>query len=544
MSTTYPIAITIDTLQTALRETHDVVWQELGRNCDLRSADDTAQAVLFEMALNGQSHVEMRARLRQSAEWTARASAAIDAIYVEELGRHADDGGLAGYIAFMRETVASIEEVRARIHASAEAVGYRDHSKVRNPLGRLHVEAVSARDPDYPLATWHPLVNEFGRIVRMVGCTNFCAIRDKVDRLLHPNGKLLWTQDMDDAVRYGFNAIDCYRALGFDGDGTQDTGYFKGRGVSPLWLPEHLPEFLHEADVRGLGIILSCGHKNVTQAERLRWERAWMEAAVAYRKAHVVKMVIGDNEAFQNADFRLSPEQLEVYRQLQAMMRDVMGDDCPLFACGAPESEGTDDVLNVATPFAQVVSVHVARDEDKMVRRTFNAVYDDNKWRVRRHWSFDEPTPIAGGPDDFMGITSFGRQVAQAGMSIAVGGTYVYFDGWDVKSTEPLTADAPTFFTMAKFLDAIPIDVVRSKRIPGGRIWWWELPDGRWMTIADELWGAGALVAPPGVTINRWQAHGPFNTVINGAGPLFDGREFNPVLRPGWGGAIFIEASA
>lgn len=406
------------------------------------------------------------------------------------------------------------------------------------PLGPSHVLPVPLNDPAYPKATWYPLADSKNRLQRRIGCQRFVTGRHVHDG--NPRG----TQDMRAARQAGYDLFLTYRALGFDRavdkSLANDDGYFAGTGMNPWWGEDVIPELAAFAQTIGLKLVLSCGHKNNSQPERLEWEGRWMRAVERWGLSQVIHAVIGDNEGFQNSDFGYNdPRQFETYRQIQALMQATMH-PCPLFACGAPASEATDEMLKVAQPYTQFVSVHVDRTEEASTRHTFNCVYDDNQWRIHQHYSFDEPIPLAPPSDqDFSPTYNPGRQFGTLAMSSMVAGTVVYFDGDDVFCRYSI-GRAPTFWTAPSMLKQIPPDVARAQRVPNAPIWWWRFPDGRLATVVDELWDPQdrVLTVPQGVTLGQWRAWGPFNGHLDGYGNGLYQRLHTE--NPGWGGALLI----
>lgn len=408
-------------------------------------------------------------------------------------------------------------------------------------------EEWAAKHPPYP-QVHHPLVGPI-RIVAgvegklgfgddtgpktLVGCSNFCALRDLHDNLQY-DGTPLWEHDLNLAVANDYQYTRTFRVLGFDGKGVGpdlvDGGWFKGRGVSPWWGPDALITYAGGCKVRGMRIQLSCGHQGWTYAERMAWERMVLEKIHAAGLDQVFWWIDGDNEYWQNAEGRNSDEQIAFYHQWRDMGRGIL-DPAPFFVCGAPEDESPANALRAS--MGGVVELHTSRDPDKLIKRPFSVWYQEGHiGALRLAVCFGEPAPFAGGPGDFAPTDSPGRQFAMLAMGAIIGGATTYFDGWDVASSEPLDVDAPTFRTAALWIHAIiPDDIVSWEHVPGGRFYWWRKPRTKqFITVFDELWGGWDQ---PPLPIAEWTAYGPGNAV--------HGPNTGPITLPaGFGGAVVV----
>ena len=375
---------------------------------------------------------------------------------------------------------------------------------------------------DHPAAQTHSYRDDTGPR-RVLFCSNFCALRDCYDN--NP----VWISDLDTIVRAGYQGVRIFRILGE----SDFSGYFAGRTVQPSWGPVTLVKYAKACRERGLRLQLSAGHQWEHQEfERLPWERSWAEMIQAEGLAEVISLIEGDNEYWQNATWRDSDEQIALYGQMAQMFRQVLN-PAPFFACGAPENEAPDKIYRAST-HSDVCEIHTSRDPDKQVRRPFSIWYwEGNPGIFPKPYWHGEPTPFDGGPDDFMPTPSAGRQIAQFAISQLTGGAVSYFDGWDVRSVEPIDADALTFWTAPQFLMALPEDVATWGHVPGGKVWWWSGPGKRFATVFDEQWGEAAMESPK--PVGAWKAYGPRNTIIDGSGSVTYAK-----LGTDWGGALVV----
>jgi hypothetical protein len=78
---------------------------------------------------------------------------------------------------------------------------------------------------------------------------------------------------------------------------------------------------------------------------------------------------------------------------------------------------------------------------------------------------------------------------------------------------------------------ALPENVAQATHVPGGFIWWWQLPDGRFATVVDaEYWGPSALTPPK--PVKSYTVIGPGWTTRDGTG--------TPVLTAGEDAALIV----
>jgi hypothetical protein len=93
---------------------------------------------------------------------------------------------------------------------------------------------------------------------------------------------------------------------------------------------------------------------------------------------------------------------------------------------------------------------------------------------------------------------------------------------------------------VASLLRLLPRNVGESGHVPGGNIWWWELPDGRIATVCSELWLDGPKGEPikPPVPVRQFLLVGP-----NWEAQEFQGSPTMAHLR-GKGGALIIAERA
>jgi hypothetical protein len=375
----------------------------------------------------------------------------------------------------------------------------------------------------HPSAKTHSYADDTGPR-RVLFCSNFCALRDFRD------SRDLALSDLDIAVRAGYQGIRIFRILGE----SDTSGYFAGRAVLPEWSPDILVEYAYECQKRGLRLQLTSGHQWTSTTTRLAWERGWMRKLHAAGLDGVVALVEGDNEYWQNAWQRNSDAQIAEYGELAAIVRSTLS-PAPFFACGAPENESPDLIYRAST-HSDVCEIHTSRDVDKMVKRPFVTWYwEGDPGHFPKPYWHGEPTPFAGGPDDFMGTDNPGRQIAMFAIMQLTGGAVSYFDGWDVRSREPLDIDAQTFVTAPLFLSALPEDVATWGHVPGGNIWWWQGPGKRFATVVDEQWGPVSETLFPPKPLGAWKAYGPNNGVIDGQGTIT--RQHLPL---GFGGALIV----
>jgi hypothetical protein len=123
-------------------------------------------------------------------------------------------------------------------------------------------------------------------------------------------------------------------------------------------------------------------------------------------------------------------------------------------------------------------------------------------------------------------------------MAQLTGGALTYFTGESVRGRSLFNTDmgplnitrALGFDKVPQLLSHLPENVANSSHVPGGNIWWWMLPDGRFATVADEMWGPSAL-KPPRIVKNYLKI-GPNWSVTEGTGA--------PTLQPEEGGALFV----
>lgn len=426
----------------------------------------------------------------------------------------------AGYKPYTRHGVLIRAGIDRQIRIGYPPDPSRKGDTLLPPLEPL-VETVSRalvgplRVMNHPEARTHSYADDTGPR-RVLFCSWFCALRD------WRNDQAAAEAVLDRIVLAGYQGIRLFRVLGE----SDASGYFAGRAVLPEWSVEALLGFAQACQARGLRIQLTCGRQWGT-AERMAWE---IRCASAVRDAGLslsIALWEGDNEYWQNAPMWNSDEQIAFYGQLFAMVRGTLN-PAPFCACGAPENESPAFLYRAAS-HSDILEKHGLRDEDRCVKRAFTPWYwegDPGHFPVPM-WE-GEPKPYVG-PDAFMGTTSSGRVVAVQAMNQLVGNAVTFFSGEAVRGVDPTIA--PGFTTVPLLLSALPENVAQATHIPGGLIWWWQLPDGRFATVVDaEFWGPSALTPPRPV---KWhQVIGPGWAVRDGIGA--------PVLQAGDGAALVV----
>jgi hypothetical protein len=395
------------------------------------------------------------------------------------------------------------------------------HGDTVLPAPELLVQTVSRalvgplRVVHHPASKTHSYADDTGPR-RIVFCSWFCALRDWRDNQANAEAVL------DRIVLAGYQGIRILRVLGE----SDVSGYFAGRAVLPEWSIGALLGFGRACQDRGLRLQLSCGRQWGT-VERMAWETRCAQALQAAGLAQTIALWEGDNEYWQNAPMRDSDEQIAFYGQLFAMVRSTLG-PAPLCACGAPANEDPANLYRAAT-HSDILEKHGMRDEDRCVKRGFTPWYweGDPGHFGKPMWE-GEPKPYVH-RDAFMGTTSQGRIVATLAMNQLVGNAVTFFSGEAVKGSDP--TNAPGFADVPLLLSALPENVAKASHVPGGNIWWWGLPDGRFATVVDaDYWGPSALGAPR--PVKNYQVIGPNWAVREGTGA--------PVLQPGDGAALVV----
>ncbi len=366
----------------------------------------------------------------------------------------------------------------------------------------------------HPASRTHSYADDSGPR-RVLFCSWFCALRDFRDNQAHAEAVL------DRIVVAGYQGVRILRVLGE----SDTSGYFTGRAVLPEWSIEALVVFLRACEARGLRVQLSCGRQWSTTT-RMVWERRCAEAVQLAGVAGVIALWEGDNEYWQNAPMRDSDEQIAFYGKLFAMVRAILR-PTPFCACGAPPNENP-EALYRAAMHSDILEKHGMRDQDRCVKRAFTPWYwegDPGHFPVPM-WEGEPIPPVH--PDAFMGCAVPGRIVATLAMNQLVGNAVTYFSGEAVRGTDPTIAEG--FDEVPQLLSALPENVAQATHVPGGNIWWWALPDGRFATVVDaDYWGPSALTPPKPVA--SYQVIGPGWTSRNGAGA--------PAL-PGEGAALVV----
>lgn len=383
----------------------------------------------------------------------------------------------------------------------------------------------------HPASKTHSYADDTGPR-RVLFCSWFCALRD------WRNDPVKAATVLDRVVLAGYQGVRMYRVLGE----SDSSGYYAGRATLKDWAIPVLLEFLKACEDRKLRVQLSCGQQWGT-VERLAWERQCLAAIQAAGRAGVIALYEGDNEPHRNAPMRDSDEQYAFYRDLFAMVRSTLR-PTPFCACGAPANEDPTNLYRAAQ-HSDVLEKHGMRDEDRCVKRGFTPWYwegDPGHFGMPM-WE-GEPVPPPAPDASFMPTNSPGRLVATLAINQLVGNAVTFFSGQAVRNfaqhrpygetwMPPFLElwDTPAFDAVPKLLAYLPEDVAKATHVTGGNIWWWQLSDGRFATVADgDYWGPSAL-APPR-PVKSYQVIGPGWTVREGTGA--------PMLQPTDGAALII----
>lgn len=439
-------------------------------------------------------------------------------------------------------------DVRRKILLLGDADGV---TPFKDPLkGRLHKLLIPIADPHYPPHVIHCFGDESGRVRRVLGCTSFCLVTD-------------WKYQRDVAqadIRYAakyFHYIRAGRRIGESADG----GYFGARSVLEPWATPMLCEAIEYGAQFDMRWQLTLGYQFTSIQQQLDYEGN-LGHELQRRGLAPYIFLIEENEPWQNSWLKRDPEEWaaqneRIDRQYKAIMNPA-----PWFAPGAPQDESPHLILK-HTGRDRVCEIHTNRERALMLKRVHalhymeghpgyvvteepegsgNKVLHDGVWYV-----LGEPTPAAGGPDDFMGTPDVGAQVAQHFMHYQIGGPSTYFDGWDVRSPEPLWADAPTLESIPMFARNVPEDACTWPPLHGGSIWHWNKPDTNIvLTVIDEGWyrdqETGKVTYRSPRPWLRWTAYGSTvdangkpvegGCMIEGTGPL--------VLPAGFDGAAVM----
>jgi len=110
-----------------------------------------------------------------------------------------------------------------------------------------------------------------------------------------------------------------------------------------------------------------------------------------------------------------------------------------------------------------------------------------------------------------------------------VGNAVTFFSGDAVRGRDPSVSIG--FADVPRLMLALPENVAQATHVPGGNIWWWLLPDGRFATVVDgDYWGPSSLTPPK--PVKDYQIIGPGWTVRDGTGA--------PKLEPSDGAALIV----
>ena len=416
----------------------------------------------------------------------------------------------------------------------------------RDLRGRLRKRVVNIHDPHRPDAVVNCWADDTG-IRRVLGCSDFCLATD------WQYNRALAQHDISYAAQF-YHYIRAFRRLGESATG----GYFGPRSVLMPWCINALCEAIEFGAQYDMRWQLSHGYQYTSEQERLDFEGG---LATELQRRGLAKFLFAweiDNEYWQNGWLR---GDLDRQRQegllVEKLLRSIL-DPCPYVMMGAPENEGPDLILkSLLTDW--VSEIHTARDRDWMVKHVFATWYMEGHpgqlvvANVDAHnqptgsytiypgppYIYGEPTPMAGGPDDFMGTPDPGAQFAMNAMGTQCGGAVTYFDGWDVRSAEPIEADAPTFESWPKFIANIPEDACTWPPVHGGSIWHWGKPNtNEFVTVMDAQWYGGYFPPKP---VAEWTAYGvqrDEQSNFHDGGTVIGPKKGKITLPPDFGGAL------
>lgn len=351
---------------------------------------------------------------------------------------------------------------------------------------------------------------------RVLFCSWFCALRDWRDDSVAASAVL------DRISAAGYQGIRIFRFLGE----SDTSGYFKGRAVLPEWSIGALLEFAAACQSRGLRLALTSG-RQWSYSEWMAWEVNCANAVQAAGLGLVISLWEGTNEGWQNAPGRNSDEQIAFYGRLFAMVRSTLS-PAPLCACGAPENENPENLYRWST-HSDICEKHGKRDEDVCIKRGFTVWYwEGNPGHFGKPFWEGEPVGPPS-PDAFMPCDSPGRVFGTLAMNQLVGSAVSFFSGDAVRGRDPSVSLG--FSEVPKLMLALPENVAQATHVPGGFIWWWQLPDGRFATVVDaEYWGPSSLTPPK--PVKSYTVIGPGWTTRDGTG--------TPLLQAGEDAALIV----
>lgn len=377
----------------------------------------------------------------------------------------------------------------------------------KRPLkGGIKKFTVSIKDPYRPDAVVNCWGDDTG-VRRLLGCTNFCAATDMKYNV--PLAK----HDIDYAARY-YHYKRSMRRIGESATG----GYFGPRSALMPWcIPEfwNCVEYGAKHDMRWQ---VTHGYQYTSEQERIDFEGEWARHGQERGLSKYIWLVEIDNEYWQNGWLRWDLDKQRQEGLLVEKLWKSIFNPAPYICMGSAANEAPDLILKSLLR-DYVCEIHTARDREWMVKHVFSTWYmeghpgsivvkDGDSYIIYRGapYCYGEPTPMAGGPDDFMGTKDPGAQLAMSAMGGQCGGAVTYFDGWDVRSDEPIEADAPTFETFPTFMLNIDEDACTWPPVHGGSIWHWGKPEtDTFVTVMDELWYGGYYPPRP---VAEWTAYG------------------------------------
>jgi len=359
----------------------------------------------------------------------------------------------------------------------------------------------------------------------------------------------IWRDDRDRALRTldtlaeaGYQGIHTMRALGADENrGDDDSPWWAGRTVNPAWAIDALVGLIGASHERGLGVELSLGHRFVRPREdRLDYTTRFCEAIHAAGLDEAIRFWIGGNEFYQNAEFGVSQQQIDIFKEEFAIVKRILS-PAPLCAngdAGANEDPDVHDGAGNVVPGglrwgaknSDLTVVHGTRDMPAAVKRAFGLWYfEGNPGSWPTAFLQDEPT----GPGEGVSVARCddpGYLAALYGMILLTGQALCAVNGAGIWFRRDLDAD-PWFREIPHWLAELPQDVASWDHEPGGHIWWWRGPSNRYATVTVEGWDP----TPPR-PLAAWKVIGPGGGIQEGAG----NDAFLRALKPGYHGALVV----
>lgn len=406
----------------------------------------------------------------------------------------------------------------------------------------LQKATINIRDPYRPDAVVNCWKDQTGKIRRPLGYSDFTVATD-----MHYDMPLA-KHNISYAAKFYHYCRDLRRV----GE-SAISGYFRERAALMPWCIQSFWDAVEYGAQFNMHWQVSHGYQYTSDQERTDFEGEWAHHGQNRGLAKYIWVVELDNEYWQNGWKRWDlDKQHEEGVRIRNLWKTIFN-PMPFVCMGAPSSEGP-DLIEKSLLEDWVCDIHSARDREWMIKHAFGLWYMEGKpgrlvielkdsqnrptgqykilpgpWFIH-----GEPTPIAGGEADFMGTPDGGAQIAQFMMGSQGGGAVTYFDGWDVKSAEPIEIDAPTFELWPLYAKNFPEDSCTWSPVHGGSQWHWGKPDGSGaLTVLDEYWYRSYMPPKP---IGQWKAYGPSTDDIGGT-EILEGRG-KLLLPSGFDGAI------